>query len=615
VGSFGFGVASPCDSLPPGGLLPYVDFIHIGPARPDSSGPICPAESIQVAIGGRFPNDCFRLARVDLIEYWIGLWPGVVPPVVRLVVDDGGCLGRPCSPGPVPWSTSLTLPPRPSGDYGLTVQLAQVSCADSILPGNLYSTRVPFQVAPADSCNPIPWNCLSGHWERDGDEQACNTFVSQQRPAQLTLDVTTRVALSGFQGTLRFREPGLQITALETAGSALGMRLSWTATQDGARFVLFADQGAPIPATGATPTPVLRVRLEPAPIRASDAAWPAVFHLAAEDLLGADIDARAVIDCSSILGAMVLPPTALICIERPCDFNADGAADVRDLVVMVRCVNGYGACPPDVAALFDCDGDGRFALGDVLCCAVHVLRGPLCPDCPVDSMRVSNGRAELAPPLAIDGGVRVPVRITHPDELGAARLALRFPTDRYRLSNVELVQGSHWLELHQASETGATLGLIRLQPQIEAVVSPPLEAILQLELLPGQTPGGEIRLESAEFSANDGVRLNLERGEVIQALGAALHLALTPARPNPFTGQTRFTVTLDGDAQLEVGIYDLGGRRVARIYHGAKGPGTHAFTWNGRAADGGAAAEGIYFYRVTAAGRSASAKVALLRVR
>lgn len=607
VGIFDFAVSSPCDTMP-GTSLPFVDFIKIN--GPDSLSTPCPGQPIPVVIGGMFPDDCYKFDRIELLNYWVGPGPATGPPIVRVIVDDTNCLLLPCREGPFAWGASVMLPPLPAGDYPLTVQLADAPvCRDTILPGDLFTTTVPLRVVASAACSTQVFHCLAGEWLRQ-DGQTCNAFISGDHPAQPTFEVRTNTALSGLQGTLRFVEAGLSISQLATVGAAAGMHLSWVRTNDGARFVMFADHGAPIGASAAA-QPVLQVTAVFGPAPGNQAPQiPAAFHLVAENLLGSDVDAQDVRDCADRYGRIPLPPIALICVEQGCDFNGDGVADVRDLVLMVHCVNGDGPCPPETTH-FDCDGDGRFTLGDVLCCAIQVLRGPVCPEC-ADSIRVSAARSELGVPVKTVRGVDVPIRISDAIELGAARLALRFPADRYRLSGVDLVQGPEWLQLHQDSPSGATLGLIRVQPSAQGAA---VEAVLHLELLLGMKAGGEIQLESGDYSATDGVRLQVQTGETTRALGGALTLALSPARPNPFTGETRFTVTLDGDAVLDVGIYDIGGRRLAELFHGSKGPGAHAFTWDGRASDGAPAREGIYFYRVTGAGRSATGKVALLRVK
>lgn len=606
VGAFDFFVRSPCETTSQ--PLPFVDFIRI--VGPDSLSSPCAGLPFSVLIGGTFPDDCISLNRVELLDMWMGPGsPQPRPPIVRVIVDDRNCLLPPCREGPFPWSTSVSLPPLPMGQYGLVVQLVrQIVCADSTRPDSMASTSVPFVVQPAESCGVSVFHCLRGAWL--GDElKGCDAIIGSNSTAELTFQLHSNTALSGLQGTFRFTERGLGIKEIATAGPAVGMHLSWTKASDGARFVVFAEHGAPIPPSLEAQS-ILKLTLEPVPVPAMGPA-PTLFHLAAESLLGSDIGGNEVPDCSILYGAPPIPVIARICVDLGCDFNQDGVPDVRDLVLMVRCIHGEGPCPPDAVPHFDCDGDGAFALGDVLCCGGQILQWPGCPDCPG---RSSDGRVELTVPTSTQRGADVAVRLTQPGELGAARLGLRFPTDRYRLAGVDLVQGPEWLELHQASESGATVGLLRIQPTVRTDLTP-LEAVLHLELLPGKTAGGEVRLEGSDFSANDGVKLALAQGETVRALGGALSLAVSPPRPNPFTGETRFAVTIDGDARLEVGIYDLAGRRVAQLFRGTKGPGSHTFGWDGRTDDGGEAREGIYFYRVVGAGRMATGKVALLRMR
>jgi ligand-binding sensor domain-containing protein len=67
---------------------------------------------------------------------------------------------------------------------------------------------------------------------------------------------------------------------------------------------------------------------------------------------------------------------------------------------------------------------------------------------------------------------------------------------------------------------------------------------------------------------------------------------------------------IQGDAESYVGeVYDLSGRKVRRLRGAANG----GFVWDGRDDDGGLVSPGIYFVRVEAQGRSAVARVVLLR--
>jgi flagellar hook assembly protein FlgD len=51
---------------------------------------------------------------------------------------------------------------------------------------------------------------------------------------------------------------------------------------------------------------------------------------------------------------------------------------------------------------------------------------------------------------------------------------------------------------------------------------------------------------------------------------------------------------------VEIAIYDLAGRLVARLAEGRRSPGIHSFTWDGRTETGRDLAAGTYFARFSA---------------
>src|SRR5439155_1585870 len=174
----------------------------------------------------------------------------------------------------------------------------QVSCSDTYPPGQLFKTDVPFTVA--SDCA----DCLIAGFARPpGNPAACNATVSPTHPAELTMVVLPTVDLAGLEGTLRLQPPALRVTKLEPVGPAAGMTLDWTATPEGARFVLFAQHGAPIPALSAFPDPssrvdpiawpVLRMTVEQPP----DVEAPEATVVGTAELLGSDIDGRGVSLC------------------------------------------------------------------------------------------------------------------------------------------------------------------------------------------------------------------------------------------------------------------------------------------------------------------------------
>src|SRR4029434_6016742 len=70
---------------------------------------------------------------------------------------------------------------------------------------------------------------------------------------------------------------------------------------------------------------------------------------------------------------------------------------------------------------------------------------------------------------------------------------------------------------------------------------------------------------------------------------------VTSGIPNPFVSDTRFLVNTQREEDVDVGIYDVHGRRVATLFKGKMAPGTREFRWNGARDDGSRAGIGIYF--------------------
>ena len=70
-------------------------------------------------------------------------------------------------------------------------------------------------------------------------------------------------------------------------------------------------------------------------------------------------------------------------------------------------------------------------------------------------------------------------------------------------------------------------------------------------------------------------------------------------RPNPFEGVTaiRFQVGGEKEIPVELRIYDASGRLVRTLVKGARRPGMHTVTWDGRDETGRRVSRGVYFCR------------------
>jgi hypothetical protein len=91
--------------------------------------------------------------------------------------------------------------------------------------------------------------------------------------------------------------------------------------------------------------------------------------------------------------------------------------------------------------------------------------------------------------------------------------------------------------------------------------------------------------------------------------------AIEPPFPNPMTQCTSISFTTAKAGHVDVGIFDLQGRRVKTVFEGYREAGVGAFDWNGQYASGRPAPNGVYFIRMIAPGakRPITQKVTLAR--
>jgi flagellar hook assembly protein FlgD len=92
--------------------------------------------------------------------------------------------------------------------------------------------------------------------------------------------------------------------------------------------------------------------------------------------------------------------------------------------------------------------------------------------------------------------------------------------------------------------------------------------------------------------------------------GAAL--SLSPPMPNPARSSVAFGVHLSQAATLDVGVFDLGGRRVATLAHGDQPAGDAVLRWSLTDARGRRVPAGVYLIRAAAGSERTMRHVAVV---
>jgi hypothetical protein len=89
--------------------------------------------------------------------------------------------------------------------------------------------------------------------------------------------------------------------------------------------------------------------------------------------------------------------------------------------------------------------------------------------------------------------------------------------------------------------------------------------------------------------------------------------ALHGNHPNPFNPSTTIVFDLPSPRSVQVDVYGLDGRRVARIHSGRLEAGRRRVTWDGVDDGGRRVAAGPYLYRVQAGDWSATGKMVMVK--
>jgi len=96
-------------------------------------------------------------------------------------------------------------------------------------------------------------------------------------------------------------------------------------------------------------------------------------------------------------------------------------------------------------------------------------------------------------------------------------------------------------------------------------------------------------------------------------VGLPAEFALSRNYPNPFNPVTRFSVELPREADVEVVVFDLLGRKINTLMDGRRPGGSYTVEWDGRDLNGLQMPTGIYLVRMNSGEFSEARKVMLMK--
>ncbi len=88
---------------------------------------------------------------------------------------------------------------------------------------------------------------------------------------------------------------------------------------------------------------------------------------------------------------------------------------------------------------------------------------------------------------------------------------------------------------------------------------------------------------------------------------------IVSASPNPFNSAVSLDFELSSDTDVTLDIFDLSGRRVARVIDEKLPLGAHSAVWNGRGSSEGELPSGVYFVKIKAGDKTATSKILLAK--
>ncbi len=181
-----------------------------------------------------------------------------------------------------------------------------------------------------------------------------------------------------------------------------------------------------------------------------------------------------------------------------------------------------------------------------------------------------------------------------------------------------LLSGTRYRLRYRVTQTNPTTTLLQAKVWPEGSAEPPAWTIESSDTRPElQGALGSFAIDIYNYSGFGHIfiddllinRYPLPTGVASAAEPAAVGLSLP--RPHPVVGPTKIEIVLPERAPVELSVYDVAGRLVARPFAGTLGPGTSTVGWDPVDRNARRLSPGVFFLRLEAGARGATRRVVI----
>ena len=302
------------------------------------------------------------------------------------------------------------------------------------------------------------------------------------------------------------------------------------------------------------------------------------------------------------------------------DVNGDGVANqISDAVFLTRALLGVQVLDPTQRSASDVNTDGIAETVADLVFLINAIIGvqpSMAKAGSADAIAVS-----LGDPVVDGDWSLIPVHMPAEFDLGAALIRLELDSDAVEMGSIRLGPRAAGMNSGVGRDRDDTVILVYSHEgtRIEAGAGPLLWIPVRARSRSiGSTHDGLATVVSLSSAASAdalgrAVRTSAVAGSA-RDVATPGRLALTGNVPNPFNPRTRIYFDLPSAARTRLTIYDVAGRRVARLVDRELSAGRYAIEWDATDSRGASVASGVYFVRLEAAAQGMDQrKMVLLR--